>query len=295
MNDRQIECFLEAARLLNFTRAAENMMLPQPAVSRYISSLEQELGARLFTRESNRKVLLTEAGKAYFNLFQRTALELAHTRRALSDDVPMLRLGVNLGWHTADYLPQAIALCKQRSPGFRVSYECLHFQSLVTALREKRLDAVIALENYLMLSREFETERLTSIRRTVAYSKRLPDAASLSSPADLYPYDFLIADDPLIRQLVRENENTFQAFHFVPRFRTLPNQETVYSYVENGLGVALLDQWCYILHHPLLLHMDIEETIPVALAWRGNTTSASVEVFRLALLEVFHGGRAAQI
>ena len=33
MNDRQIDCFLEVARQLNFTRAAETLRLPQPAVS----------------------------------------------------------------------------------------------------------------------------------------------------------------------------------------------------------------------------------------------------------------------
>ena len=287
MNDRQIECFLEAARLLNFTRAAENMTLPQPAVSRYISSLEEELGAKLFVRESNRKVRLTEAGKAYFNLFQRTALELAHTRRALSDNAKVFRLGVNLGWHTADYLPHVINRCKQVDPQFRISYECLDFPKLTAALRENQLDAVIALENYLLHTREFETERFTSIGRTIAYSKRLPNYGAIKSPADFYPYDFLIVDDPLIRQLVHESEDIFRAFHFVPRFRTLPNKETVYSYVENGLGVALLDQWCYILHHPLLLHINIDETFPVALAWRRNTTLASVELFRRALTDFF--------
>ena len=61
---------------MNFTRAAENLLLPQPAVSRYISALEKELGAQLFLRENSRKVALTEAGKAYYNLFQRTYLEL---------------------------------------------------------------------------------------------------------------------------------------------------------------------------------------------------------------------------
>ena len=106
------------------------------------------------------------------------------------------------------------------------------------------------------------------------------------TPADFYPYDFLIADDPLIRHLVQESENFFFSFRFMPRCRTLPNQETVHSYVENGLGVALLDEWRHILHHPRMLHMNIEQTIPVALAWRRDAP-ASVELFREALLYVF--------
>ena len=289
MNDRQIECFLEAARSLNFTRAAEKLTLPQPAVSRYIASLEAELGLPLFTRESNRKITLTEAGKAYFNLFQRTATELAHTRLALTDAPEVLRLGINLGWVTSDYLPRVVEQCRLRNPKFRLSYECLEFQNLTASLREKRLDAVIGLENYLIRSQDFETARFTSLRRNIVYSKRLPDYEVIRNPADFYPYDFLIADDPLIRQLVQEGESIFRAFHFVPRFRTVVNQETVHSYVENGLGVALLDEWCTILHHPTLLHMNIAENIPVALAWRRDADAASIELFRDALLYVFQG------
>ena len=105
MNDRQIECFLEAGRLLNFTRAAENLLLPQPAVSRYISALENELGVQLFLRENSRKLVLTEAGKAYYNLFQRTYLELDRTRQALSNTTPALRLGINKDWRMPDFLP----------------------------------------------------------------------------------------------------------------------------------------------------------------------------------------------
>ena len=286
MNDRQIECFLEAARYLNFTRAAENLMLPQPAVSRYIASLEGELGVKLFERESNRKIALSPAGKAYFNLFLRTATELAHTRDALSVTTEVLHLGINLGWITSAYFPKVVKICRQKNPRFQVSFECLPFHELTAGLREKRLDAVIALENYLMHSLEFETERFTSLQRTILYSKSLPNYEQIKNPADFYPYDFLIADDPLIRHLVQESENIFLSFHFMPRFRTLCNQETVNSYVENGLGVALRDEWCHILHHPHMLHMNIEESIPVALGWRRDAPS-SVELFREALLYVF--------
>ena len=287
MNNRQIECFLEAARSLNFTRAAEKLMLPQPAISRYIASLEAELGVPLFLRESNRKISLTQAGRAYFNVFTRTAAELAHTHLAFTDSPEVLRLGVNLGWSTYDYLPRVAERCRKRIPGLRLDCQVLEFRELTAALRNRRLDAVIGLENYLLSTQEFETERFTSIQRNILYSRLLPNHGEIKNPADFYSYDFLIADDPLIRGLVQESESIFRAFHFVPRIRTVANQETVHFYVENGLGVALLDEWCMILHHPQMLHMNIEETIPVALAWRRDVSSASVEAFRDALLYVF--------
>lgn len=141
-----------------------------------------------------------------------------------------------------------------------------------------------------MHSLEFESERFTSLQRTILYSKSLPNYEQIKNPVDFYPYDFLIADDPLIRHLVQESENIFLSFHFMPRFRTLYNQETVNSYVENGLGVALRDERCHILHHPRMLHMNIEESIPVALGWRRDAPS-SVGLFREALLYVFQNRR----
>ena len=70
MNHRQIECFLETGKHLNFTKAAQNLYLPQPAVSRYISALENELGVALFQRENSRHISLTDEGILYFNFFQ---------------------------------------------------------------------------------------------------------------------------------------------------------------------------------------------------------------------------------
>ena len=287
MNSRQIDCFLEAARELNFTRAAENLRLPQPAVSRYIASLETELGTKLFTRERNRKITLTEAGKAYFNLFQRTTTELSHTRTVLTEKPQALRLGVNLSWSSSSYLPRAIQRCEQENPKFRLTYQCLDFHDMVAALRDKRLDAIIGMESYLIRAPEFDIERITSLERLVVYSQMLPDYDKIKTPADFYPYDFLIADDPLIRQLMQESETIFRSFHFVPRLKALPNQETVHSYVENGLGIALLDEWCNLLHRPKVLHMAIGEKIPVAMAWRKNTKPTAAELLCAALHDVF--------
>ena len=50
LNTTQLECFLAVANCLNFSRAAEQLRLTQPAVSHQISTLEDELGVKLFKR-----------------------------------------------------------------------------------------------------------------------------------------------------------------------------------------------------------------------------------------------------
>lgn len=61
MDIRSIRYFLEVAQELNITRAAENLHMAQPPLSRQIQLLEQELGVRLFEREK-RHLQLTEEG-----------------------------------------------------------------------------------------------------------------------------------------------------------------------------------------------------------------------------------------
>lgn len=62
MDIRSIRYFMEVARELNITRAAENLHIAQPPLSRQIHQLEEELGVELFERKK-KKLQLTEVGQ----------------------------------------------------------------------------------------------------------------------------------------------------------------------------------------------------------------------------------------
>lgn len=64
MDLSQIEDFLELARTLNFSRAAEGRNMTQPAFSRRIRALEDAIGTPL-TQRTTRSVTLTQAGRAF--------------------------------------------------------------------------------------------------------------------------------------------------------------------------------------------------------------------------------------
>lgn len=80
MNTTQLECFLSVSNFLNFSRAAEQLGLTQPAVSHQINTLEDELGAKLFYRTSKR-VRLTQAGHL-FSQYAREILSLTRSSKA---------------------------------------------------------------------------------------------------------------------------------------------------------------------------------------------------------------------
>ena len=61
MDIRELEYFITVSELNNFTAAAERLHVSQPAISKAIHKLEEELGVHLLDR-TQKKVLLTEEG-----------------------------------------------------------------------------------------------------------------------------------------------------------------------------------------------------------------------------------------
>ncbi len=62
----QLKYFISAAQTLNFTKAAQQQYITQPAISRQISELEDSLKVKLFVRDHN-KVMLTSEGKEFYH------------------------------------------------------------------------------------------------------------------------------------------------------------------------------------------------------------------------------------
>ena len=86
MDLKQLRAFLTVVDTGNVTRAAEMLNLVQPAVSRQLRLLEEDLGADLFRRERNGMVL-TEAGRSLIGYARRALLELDRAKAEITGSV----------------------------------------------------------------------------------------------------------------------------------------------------------------------------------------------------------------
>ncbi len=170
MTDQQVSCFLEAAKTMSFTKAAENLGLSQQALSRYIATLETELGVPLFVRENTRNISLSEEGKIYFSLMQRFETEFGRTRSCLRTAPQTLRFGYNAGWDLSFMIPQIIKECREQLPGLDVQIKCLNVSELIEALCSHELDAILTISDYTEPYPELIREPVTSIHRRRLYS-----------------------------------------------------------------------------------------------------------------------------
>src|SRR5690606_23984259 len=158
MELRQLRYFTTLAEELNFTRAAESLHISQPPLSAQIAQLEDELGVKLFHRNS-RKVELTEAGASFLrdvrviqNRLKEATLRVQHIDAGLAG-----RIEVGLsGSHFLGPLPGLIGKLTASHPDIRVILNEMAPNDQLEALREHRIDVSISrqsIEDDLLSSR----------------------------------------------------------------------------------------------------------------------------------------------
>lgn len=114
METRPLEYFLRVSELGSINRAAIDLHLSQPALSRHISALEHELGATLFNRTRD-GVNLTTAGELLASRARPILSQLSTLKEQVGEQASgHLSIGIPSSWHdvfTADFVSQLIAEC----------------------------------------------------------------------------------------------------------------------------------------------------------------------------------------
>ena len=184
-----IEAFVRVAETHSFSEAARRLHASQSAVSRAVSGLEAELGARLLHR-TTRSLTLTEAGRGYFERAARILADLGEANLAVTQlqAAPRGRLRVNapmsFGFlHLAPALPDFLALYPELAVDLSMSDR---FVDLI----EEGVDVAVrigALEDSSLIAR-----KLAPIRRVVCASPAYLKARGTPlEPDDLKQHDCL--------------------------------------------------------------------------------------------------------
>jgi LysR family transcriptional activator of glutamate synthase operon len=118
----QLHYFRTVARLEHVTRAAEELRVAQPALSKTIARLEAELGVPLFDRRG-RRVALNTCGRAFLRHVERVFAEMEEGRQELADLAGLARGTVTVAATTLRLLPDLLGAFRERYPGvsFRLS------------------------------------------------------------------------------------------------------------------------------------------------------------------------------
>lgn len=298
IHTRQLRYFLELSQCLNFTKAALNLYIAQPALSQQIAELEKQLGVSLFVRNS-RSVSLTPAGK----LLQEACPDILARLERVQQDILLAQAGrsgcLRIGYLDAFQatLPTIVQQFSRQYPGVALEFSTGTPKMLRTALKNGEIDVAFLYMND-RVAPETDAPSYHVLWREdlcLAVHEDHPFAASGCTDYGLLKQDTIYLVD----------EKTAPRFHLAARktcgdlglrpekMVTTSEVGSIMIRVEAGLGISLLSAGERSFTYAPFRHVKfipIEKGIvDFGVSWYSNSQNAALPLF-LDMLEVsVHG------
>lgn len=282
MELRHFRCFVAAAETLHFARAAEQLGISPPALTRQIQDIEQALQVRLFER-TKRSVVLTSAGAVLLEEARRTLQQAARAeeaaRRAGRGETGLIEIGYVASAAYAGLLQAEIARFRDSHPHVQLTLSEVAMDRLPQLIAGGSLDLAFV-RPPIACPESVMTIDLLSERFVVA----LPSASPLVSPqtsilpARLAEEQFILPEQPAgTGEVARRGR-------FTPRIGPSPGGlVAVIALVSMGAGVAIVPSSVIgRIDMPGVVYREIEGkyiTTTIALACRRHEKSPVVRAF----------------
>ena len=176
----QLKCFFEVAHCRSFSKAAERLFLSQSNLSKYIKSLETELGTALFDR-STHHCRLTEEGSLLFrqteDLFFQLNSRLEDTKLRSRTHYHLVYVGISPGEPPH---PDFLELLKQQNTFSHTHRYVMvehNYTDLISKLGSRELDFIVTTDRNARAVDSFSYQILCPIRMLLAVHKDNPKAS----------------------------------------------------------------------------------------------------------------------
>src|SRR5262245_32641488 len=283
MELRHLRYFLVVGELLNFTKAAARLHVAQPALSRQVRALEEEIGVALL-RRSPRGVILTAEGK----LFLEEVRELLKHADESVDRVRALARGeygeLHIGYipiPTAEILPGALEAFRKTVPHVKLVLHDLPTDELIAGLRDGTLELAIMVQPIGEQTAGIEFETLRSYVWCAALSRAHPLAQLKSIPLEkLAGQSLVILSRKSYSEYHRILEHIFAPIRTKPRITMeCDSESSLCMEVEAGRGIALVTTIARAAADKRLVYRPLAGTtemqfVGIARAAKGDVTPA---------------------
>ncbi|MBL7252978.1 LysR family transcriptional regulator [Paractinoplanes lichenicola] len=273
---RKLRYFVAVADKLHFGRAAEELHIAQPVLSRQIRALEHDLGAALLTRDSH-GVALTDAGRQLLT----DAGPLLASAQAARHRVTVAARGSRrlvVGFRAGIVVTPAARAFATRQPEVVVDVQRIEWDDQAAMLLDGRIDVA-----YVRLPIDE-----TGLRVTPLYTEPrvavLPAAHRLAGKEQITEAD--LAGEPLVWHPDASTQPTRRP-HPNAGYLVRGVDETL-EHVAAGRGVSFLARSATVFYtHPEVVFVPVTDLAPeqVCLAVPAARTSPAIDAFLAAARE----------
>lgn len=245
MENFRLKVFRSVATHLNFRRAAEELLLTQPAVTQQIQALEGEIGAALFDRTGGR-VKLTASGDILRVYAERLAALSGEALEAIAaiHGTTAGELFVGASQTNAQYiLPRLLGAFHREHPKLRIRSVSHNTEEVLEALAQRQIG--IALIEGPALRRDVRTQPFLEDELLLVTPPDHPWAGRTVQPDELKLQPMLMRERGSGSRRVVEQALEKAGVHArqLNIMMALDSTEGLVSGVEAGLGVAFVSEW----------------------------------------------------
>lgn len=240
MLDFRITTFLCVCKYLNYTKAAEELAVTQPAVSQHIRYLERYYGQKLFIYH-NKTMKLTEAGEELRNAMLAMNHDVIHLRQDMEKQPGRSkRLDWGASLSIGDFLlPDFLPVYLQKHPNVQINYRVANTESLLAELDEGTLDFAFVEGNFPKKEYDYVTIRQERFICVCSSNYLVREVKELS---ELFPQPLILREAGSGTRVILE-EYLHRCGYTIKDFSyscTLNSYHAILSLLTAGYGISFL-------------------------------------------------------
>lgn len=295
---------MELAKCLNFTKAAMNLYLAQPALSQQIADLEKQLGVTLFERNS-RSVALTPAGEILQNACPAIFNGLEDVERQLLRAKAGLRGNLRIGYIVVfqPILSSVLQEFRTLYPDISLEFYSGRLRELKNALDCGELDVAFAWINHRELPQKNPPKFHVLWQEDLCLVMRRDHPFVTSGGTDyslLENETFIMTEDSPNLGLRQFAQDAANEVGLTLRHQVSSKQfETIVMQIETGMGVSILPAWMnnyelYTSENVVFIPLK-EKCLDFGVIWNEDSKNAVLPLFLDLLDKEIHAAENGEV
>lgn len=258
--------FYTVANTKNITKAAEELMISQPAISKSIKSLEEQLGGQLFIR-TKRGVILTDEGKEFYNYISRAMEYIYNAENKFTDLINLntgtIKIGVSATL-TKEFLVPYLEEFHKRYPKIDIQIVTNLTTELIPKLKNGLIDLIILNIVDDILDKDMSVIKCRQIEDCFVVNNSYKELLDKEiSFADLKNYPLLLQSKGSNTRMFLDNLTKQNGVILKPIMELASYSLVVeFSKIGFGIGYVVKDYIKEELKNKELFVLNIKENIP---------------------------------
>jgi len=293
MTNGQINCFITVVEEKSFAKAANALFISQPAISKSISKMEDELGFMLLERRSG-SLRLTSAGSALYQFFKRSRDEyltlLSDIQSNLEEPFGSVKIGCPETWNPTKFYRKIMDHFINRYPAVKLEIECCRLPELMSRLQSGKLDIIMTHEFYPPVQYGLTVKHLTDTGCGILYSKA--HFKKISELSQLDGVDFLTFDSDIEKRFGMTVRRICNDNGFSPTLKNCgPYSATLFE-MACGKGVMFFTDWDNAVSNSAYTYFPLDYKSPINIIYPTVTSNANTHLFAEELMALFADSRS---